>query len=72
MTGWTIDGRGDTGTRATHVTVKGPLHYNVSRLSGGFWLAEMDCRDGSIFQISASERSEKDAHKRCEAHAASY
>jgi hypothetical protein len=40
--------------------------FNVQRLSGGFWLAEMDYPDGSRFMIDASERSEAGSHARCE------
>lgn len=73
MTRWTIDGRGDTGTRANHCRRDGEyVRYNVSRLSGGFWLSELICRDGSALQLNASEMTEAGAHARCEMHAASY
>ncbi len=70
MTGWTIDGRGDTGTQAIHYNGKGKHTYNVSRLPSGFWLAELECPDGSRLQVNASEMTEAGSHARCEYHAA--
>ena len=70
MTRWTIDGRGDTGTRAIHYVWGKRWEYNVQRLASGFWLAELEGPDGSRLQINASERSEAGAQARCEMHAA--
>jgi hypothetical protein len=73
MTRWTIDGRGDTGTRANHYRSSGEyVRYNVSRISEGYWLSELICRDGSTLQIDASEMTEAGAQARCEFHAANY
>lgn len=66
MTHWTIDGRGDTGTRAVHFNSNGKHVFNVQRLPSGFWLAEVDYPDGSRFQINASEMTEAGSHARCE------
>ena len=78
MTRWTIDGRGDTGTKAIHYQPKryperGSVKriYNVQRLSAGFWLSEVEYPDGSILQLNASETTEAGAQVRCEFHAAS-
>lgn len=71
MTRWTIDGVGDTGTRAIHHDAQGKKRvYNVSRLPSGFWLSKLTLEDGSTLHIDASERSEAGAHARCERHAA--
>jgi hypothetical protein len=70
MTRWTIDGRGDTGTKARHSAQGKILEYNVQRLPSGFWLAEVEYPDGSKLLIDASERSEAGSHARCEYHAA--
>ena len=70
MTAWTIEGRGDTGTKAIHFNSSGKHVYNVQRLRSGFWLAEVDYPDGSRHQINASEMSEAGAQSRCEYHAA--
>ena len=70
MTAWTIDGRGDTGTRAIHYTSAGKHTYNVQRLPSGFWMAEVDYPDGSQFRINAAAWSEAEAHASCEYHAA--
>jgi len=70
MTRWTIDGRGDTGTRATHYQSGKRYEFNVQRLSGGFWLSELTFMDGSVFQLDASEMSEAGAQARCEFRAA--
>ena len=70
MTRWTIDGRGDTGTRAIHYNGKGRHVFNVQRLPSGFWLAECEIPDGSRFQVDASERTEAGAQARCEWYAA--
>jgi hypothetical protein len=70
MTRWTINGRGDTGTLAIHITGSGKiLEYNVQRMPAGYWLSEVEYADGSRLQINASERSEAGAHARCEYHA---
>jgi hypothetical protein len=70
MTRWTIDGRGDTGTKAIHFNTSGRHTYNVQRLPSGFWLAEVDYPDGSRHRIDASEMTEAGSHARCEFHAA--
>lgn len=70
MTRWTIDGRGDTGTRALHYNRRGKHEFNVQRLPSGFWLGEVDYPDGSRFQVTASAVSEAEAQARCEFHAA--
>lgn len=70
MSPWTIDGRGDTGTKAVHYTRKGRHTYNVQRLRSGFWLSELDFPDGSRLLVNASEMTEAGAHARCEMHAA--
>ncbi len=70
MTAWTIDGRGDTGTRAIHYNTRGRHKYNVQRLPSSFWLAEVDYPDGSRHRIDASEMTEAGAQSRCEFHAA--
>ena len=72
MTLWTIDGRGDTGTRAIHYTGKGKHSYNVQRLPSGFWLAEIDYPDGSRHHIDASSMTEAGSQSRCEFHAANH
>jgi hypothetical protein len=66
MTRWTIDGRGDTGTKAIHYSKGKRYVYNVCRLSGGFWLAECEFMDGSILQLNASEMTSAGAQARCE------
>jgi len=67
MTPWTINGRGDTGTRAIHREQRrGQLVFNVCRLAGGFWLSEVTFPDRSTRQIDATARSEALAHMRCE------
>ncbi len=58
MTRWTIDGIGDTGSRAQHSYSGELVEYNVQRLSGGYWLSELVLPDGSRFQVDTSERSE--------------
>jgi len=75
MTRWTIDGTGDTGTRAHHYyTISGAgsfgRTYNVSRLPSGFWLAEYSIPGGEWVQLDASEMTEAGAQARCEMHAA--
>ncbi len=73
MTRWTIDGRGDTGTKAIHYSKGNRYTYNVSRLSGrsgGWWLSECEFEDGSILQINSSEITAAGAQARCEMHAA--
>lgn len=71
MTAWTIDGRGDTGTRATHYAKGKRYEFNVQRLER-FWLAEIEFTDGSILQINSSEMTEAGAHARCEFYAANH
>ena len=72
MTRWTIDGRGDTGTKAIHYQDGKRLTYNVQRLSSDFWLADIEYPDGSRFHLNAAERSESGAQARCEMHASGY
>ena len=76
LTRWTIDGRGDTGTRAIHYTGSGKkVVYNVSRLASNgfcFWLSEAEYPDGSRMHIDATEMTEAGAHSRCEFHAANH
>lgn len=70
MTGWTIDGRGDCGTQATHWNRKGKHVYNVQRMASGFYIADVTYPDGSKHIINASERMACAAQARCEYHAA--
>ena len=73
MTNWTIDGRGDTGTRMIHYSGSGKkVVYNVCRLPSGFWLSEADYPDRSRMHIDATEMTEAGAHSRCEFHAANH
>ena len=70
MTRWTIDGRGDTGTRATHYQSGKRYEFNVQRLSDGFWLSELTFMDGSTLQLAQFDMSEAGAQARCEFRAA--
>jgi hypothetical protein len=70
MTRWTIDGRGDTGTRAFHNCAKGKLEYNVQRRESYFWISDVTYPDGSRTVLDAMGISEASAHARCESHAA--
>ena len=70
MTGWRIDGEGDSGTRAIHYPAgRGRTEYNVHRGENGGWCATARYDDGRERQFP-TESTEAGAQARCEFDAA--